>query len=144
MGKPDECWLWLGCTLKSGHAQFNFKNEKGVKRRLMVHRLAYELEIGPILEGLDIDHLCHKPEECQLANKCPHRRCCNPAHMRPGTKADNNAAHRRAHHESLKTHCPQGHEYTLENTYICKRGKRSCITCKHNRMVAWWKKHKAR
>jgi hypothetical protein len=32
-----------------------------------------------------------------------------------------------------KTHCPHGHEYTAENTYVSKRGRRSCITCQNDR-----------
>lgn len=28
-----------------------------------------------------------------------------------------------------KTHCPQGHPYSVENTYIRKRGGRECRTC---------------
>lgn len=32
------------------------------------------------------------------------------------------------------THCPRGHEYTPENTYISKAGGRNCLVCNRERM----------
>lgn len=82
------------------------------------HRVAYELLIGPIAAGLELDHLCRT------------HACVNPAHLEPVTGQVNllrgvgfpatNAA---------KTHCPQGHEYTAENTYWSKKGQRGCRAC---------------
>ena len=43
------------------------------------------------------------------------------AHERPGLRQD--------HANRRKTHCPQGHEYTAENTRIDRNGKRHCRTC---------------
>jgi hypothetical protein len=34
---------------------------------------------------------------------------------------------------AAKTHCPEGHEYNEENTYITKKGKRNCRTCNRER-----------
>ena len=67
----------------------------------MAHRWAYEDKVGPIPEGLDIDHLCRV------------RACVNPGHLEPVTRAENI---RRA--AAAKNACPAGHAYTEDNTYI--------------------------
>lgn len=105
IGEPDACWPWKMSTQPSGYGQ-TWNGE----RVLYAHRVAYELAIGPIPEGLVLDHLCRN------------RRCVNPAHLEPVTNAENI---RRA--AALITHCPYGHEYTPENTRIADG--RSCKTC---------------
>jgi hypothetical protein len=43
-----------------------------------------------------------------------------------------------------KTHCPQKHEYTPENTYIGSDGKRRCLTCKRDRNAAYMRRRRGR
>lgn len=73
VGEPDDCWLWLGST--------NGSNGYGRLGRRptwhLAHRYAYEQAVGPIPEGLVLDHLCSV------------RLCCNPAHLEPVTQAEN-------------------------------------------------------
>lgn len=69
------CWLWTGHLDRYGYANFGL----GKHRMVKVHRFAYELLVGPIPEGLEIDHLCRV------------RHCVNPAHMEPVTHAENMA-----------------------------------------------------
>lgn len=86
------------------------------------HRVAYEMLVGKIPEGMLLDHLCRNPS------------CCNPDHLEPVTPQENllrgegitskNAA---------KTHCPNGHEYTPDNTWISKLNQRHCKTCRARR-----------
>jgi hypothetical protein len=122
------CWLWTGARIWSGYGLFTVG--KGQLRR--VHRLAYEWFIGPIPDGLDVEHACHtRDETCRgRGQSCPHRACVNPTHLEAIT-----------HHENLlrgdtiparhaaKTHCPQGHPYAGSNLYITPRGGRACKTC---------------
>lgn len=119
MDKVDtsgDCWPWTAATDRQGYSRFNIRRGK---RNVMVyaHRYSYEHFVGPIPDGLQIDHLCRV------------RACVNPSHLeavtgrinvlRGGTITARNAA---------KTHCPQGHEYTPENTYT-SRGWRECRPC---------------
>lgn len=85
------------------------------------YREIYVQKYGPVPKDLQLDHIC-----CNKA-------CCNPEHLEPVTCLEN--IKRAPKHNINKTHCPRGHEYTTENTYIFKTktgsGKgRSCKECK--------------
>jgi hypothetical protein len=69
---PEECWPWLAGKSPSGYGSFSIK-----LRGFRAHRVAYELEIGPIPEGLIVRHKCDNPA------------CCNPNHLEVGTNRDN-------------------------------------------------------
>lgn len=114
--KTDGCWSWHGSHHEHGYGIISLE---GKPRR--VHRLVYEMLVGPIPEGLDLDHLCRN------------RGCCNPAHLEPVTRRENLlrgdtivAA------QVARTHCPLGHEYTPDNTRI-NNGCRSCRDCERQR-----------
>ena len=118
MGGPNECWLWTGVTSKG----YGLMGAGGRKYR--VHRFAYELLVGPIPDGLVLDHLCRV------------RNCVNPAHLEPVTDLENILRGERA----SKTHCIHGHEFTPENTSRNAAGHRDCLTCKRGRNA----RHRAR
>ena len=121
--KTDACWLWTAHCNQGGYGRFWTGTEWQV-----AHRFAYELLVGPIPKGLDLDHLCRV------------RHCVNPTHLEPVTRAENlrrGTPPRReknpkcAQWQRTKTHCPRGHEYTPENTYVLpsRPNARYCRTC---------------
>lgn len=73
--KTDTCWLWAAASERNGYGAIR---EPGTGRMLYAHRLAYEWLVGPIPEGLHIDHLCNV------------RRCVNPSHLEAVTQQENN------------------------------------------------------
>lgn len=110
----DDCWKWTASLNSNGYGQLW---DPEVGRARGAHRIVYEMMVGPIPDGLTLDHLCRN------------RTCVRPDHLEPVTNRENilrgespSASH------AKKTHCPRGHEYTPENTYQYARG-RQCRTC---------------
>lgn len=132
-GGHDACWPWHTAA-KNGYGSIYVNGR--TKSNVLAHRFAYELLVGPIPDGLVIDHTCHKPDECNLGNECPHRRCCNPRHLEPVSTAENNHRGNTWSGRNLrKTQCPQGHPYDEENTR--RLGSyRVCRECARTRTLA--------
>lgn len=107
------CWLWTAYIDQKGYGVF------GVTRRDLykAHRYSYQMHIGEIPEGKQLDHLCRV------------RHCVNPAHLEPVTNQEN--VIRGVNARPAKTHCKSGHELTDDNTYYHpKKGWRDCIKCR--------------
>lgn len=113
----DGCVEWQG-TRTGGYGMM----WRG-SRMWLVHRLAYEDEVGPIPAGLLVLHKCDNPA------------CYNVDHLYLGTQRDNmrdrDTRGRNGH--KAKTHCPQGHPYDEANTRVCK-GRRHCRACNRLRV----------
>lgn len=71
--KTDGCWIWTGARNPQGYGQVRLDSQ----RKGPAHRAMYELLVGPIPEGLVIDHLCSNPP------------CVNPDHLEPVTQRVN-------------------------------------------------------
>jgi hypothetical protein len=126
---PDECWPWTGRIDDKGRAAW----QVGATKTARPYRMAYELEVGPIPDGMTLDHLCHTNDpSCYGDSSCPHRRCCNPAHLEPVTAEENSS--RRKHRSDT---CKRGHTFTPENTYINTKGHRVCRICKRSSQKLW-------
>lgn len=78
--EPDECWPWKRKPSSGGYGQLRWFD-----RSIGAHRAVYQLTNGPepVFPGeqTNIDHLCHDTATCKLTTDCPHRLCCNPAHL---------------------------------------------------------------
>jgi hypothetical protein len=112
---PNDCWVWAGKTNDEGYARLDLgsrSRNNPTRRSVYVHRWSYEFHVGPIPEGLTVDH------------RCRNKRCVNPAHLEAVTTGENTRRHTR-----LITHCPHGHLYDEANTRVSKDGKRACRTC---------------
>lgn len=106
-GHDVECWIWHGPTRTSQYGRFRVS---GVD--LVAHRVAYLLEIGPIPDGLVVDHQCGRPW------------CVNPLHLKPMTSAENSRRRGRM------TACRNGHPYTADSAYTYPNGSRYCKLCR--------------
>ena len=128
---PKECWPYRAISKANrGYGRAGYGGKQYV-----AHRLAYILAIGPVADGLVVDHLCHT-DACALGTACPHRACCNPSHLEPKPTAKNTERGCRVNigvHQREKTHCPHGHPYDAENTYRRPNGTRVCRACGRGR-----------
>lgn len=121
-GEP--CWLWTAARSSEGYGRIAVNRISSY-----AHRVAYEMEVGPVPDGLQLDHLCRN------------RVCVNPAHLEPVTTGENT---RRGDGPTVTrergfalTHCAQGHEFTPDNTYtVPGLGWRRCRIC----VRAWRRK----
>lgn len=112
-GYDTPCWICTSIDLQG----YGRMSHLGTQRR--AHRVMYMRLVGPIPEGLVLDHLCRV------------RSCVNPEHLEPVTNEENlkrgfgwgalNAA---------KTHCAKGHPFSGENLYVKPNGERACRACR--------------
>jgi hypothetical protein len=110
----DGCWVWTGALHNFGYGITSIK-----AKAVLAHRISYQTLVGPIPDGLHLDHLCRNPP------------CVNPSHLEPVTCKEN--LHRgpttMAAINRAKTHCVRNHEFTPANTWVDKRGSRYCRAC---------------
>jgi len=118
-GGNSTCWIWTAHRDAKGYGSFESRR---------AHRVAYEMMVGPIPDGLQIDHLCRVTS------------CVNPKHLEPVTLAENL---RRA--AAARTRCKRGHEFTPENTYYDRAhgNARLCRECTRATGREWYRQHRA-
>lgn len=108
LAKP--CRVWEGYLGPKGYGLYTMN---GV--RDYAHRQSYRWFVGPIPDGLHIDHLCRN------------HGCVEPTHLEPVTPKVNAERGEKA----TKTHCVNDHEFTEANAYIAPdNGTRKCRTCR--------------
>jgi hypothetical protein len=112
------CWVWIGDLDRAGYGKFW---HRGYNRR--AHRFAYEWFVGPIPEGLQIDHLCRNPP------------CVRPSHLEPVPPVINTA--RGLNGAMMRTHCPHGHPYAGDNLmYVPSKNGRKQRRCRECHRVS--------
>lgn len=135
----DECWPWMGPVTPNGYVFIRLAGTM-----IMAHRALWLAIVGPIPLGLVIDHTCHNADTtCPDGVLCFHRRCMNFTHYDcVSRKVNAQRGHHKGHADygaihRTKTHCPQGHPYNEENTYVDQRGWRQCKACGLERSIRW-------
>jgi hypothetical protein len=124
------CWIWTGGLTGAGYGGFACEPRKADGRLSFVcaHRYAYEQVVGPIPDGMFLDHLCRVTQ------------CVNPGHLEPVTMAENfrRGAPSVSAINREKTHCIHGHPLSGDNLWIyAKTGQRHCRTCMRQRTREW-------
>lgn len=111
-GYPTTCWVWQGTTgggnIGQPYGMFWLDG-----RTQLAHRAAYSLLVGPVPDGLELDHLCRI------------RLCVRPLHLEPVSSQVN--VHRSDSpmgQNARKTLCRRGHPFTG-----MWRGRRTCRAC---------------
>ena len=107
------CDEWVGAHVKEyGQIRLN-------KKAFLVHRIVMMQEVGHLERWQLVCHMCDNP------------RCIRLDHLFVGTAKDNmRDMNVKGHnHQTFKTHCPSGHEYTSKNTYTYPNNRRSCRSC---------------
>ena len=102
---PGGCWVWMAGRSAQGYGRFWIDGDTRA-----AYRVAYEVLVGPVPDGLQLDHLCRN------------RACVNPGHLEPVT---------------VVTNVMRGVSFAAENTYIDRRGRRLCRECQRARQRAW-------
>lgn len=117
VNKTNTCWLWTGSISQRGYGRVRRGGHVG--RIIPAHRYAYALFIGPIPDGLVLDHICRI------------RHCVNPEHLQPVTDRENVARGiGPTAVNARKTHCKRGHEFNADNTGARAGGRnRYCKAC---------------
>lgn len=111
------CWVWQRAT-SVGYGRIKYDGRLG-----LAHRASYEVHVGPIPAGLQIDHLCRN------------RACINPEHLEPVTRSEN--MRRAQPYIGRPDVCMRGHN----DHHVNPSGQRQCRACKaltarRRRMIA--------
>lgn len=119
------CWVWTAGATKAGYSQITYQRTK-----FYGHRLSYEHFVGPIPDGLVIDHLCRNT------------RCVNPTHLEPVTDRENILrGDTIPARYAARTHCEYGHPLPSERTAW---GERRCPICHARRAREYHARKRAR
>ena len=130
MAVTTECIIWTGALNGKGYGRRWDPVKRGANA---VHKMVWEEANGPVPEGLFVCHHCDTPA------------CYNIEHLFIDTPGGNmrDMTSKGRHWQQKKTHCPQGHLYSEENTYYYpKTGRRGCRECRRESNRQYRKRQK--
>ena len=113
VNKTDTCWLWTaGIGGNNGYGKFHYEGKDWFAHRWLFWKINGYL-----------------PEA--VMHKCDNPICVRPDHLVGGTLSENtkDKIAKGRDHNSTKTHCPQGHEYSSDNTGKINN-ERYCKSCR--------------
>ncbi len=124
------CWTWTAYLNLDGYGFIRVG-----RHHVMAHRFAYERWVGEIPGHLEIDHRCRV------------RACVNFRHLETVTHAENVRRGEGGVSQAAKTHCPQGHAYSEENTSVIRQSNgvgwsRGCRICSRTRSRVYYEAHR--
>jgi hypothetical protein len=116
--KTENCWNWTGWTYQHGYGGFYFGGGAAAKVNGYAHRFSYELHVGPIPEGLEIDHLCRN------------KRCVRWDHLEAVSHAENQRRTAGIKHGpyNVGDRCRRGHD-RAQHSAVNRQGFRYCREC---------------
>lgn len=117
------CYRWTGnISPDTGYGRLGIDYDQDY-----AHRISYKWFVGPIPDGLQIDHVCRN------------RWCVNWTHLEPVPRRENLIRGEGfAGQQSRRTHCPKGHPYEGDNLFY-SQGKRKCRACVRERNMITWR-----
>ncbi len=112
--KANGCWIWTGTKNEDGYGLVHL----GGKREY-VHRVMYQMFVGPVNNNRELDHLCRNPS------------CCNPLHLEAVSSRENSI---RGNHPLFVIHrerrCRKGHDLSNPlNVRTSRDGRTRCKVC---------------
>lgn len=131
--KTPTCWIWIA-GIQNGYGRFYVG-----PNNIPAHKFAYELLVGPVPEGLQLDHV--------KARGCLTRACVNPTHLEPVTRHENLLrGDGFPGQNARKDYCPNGHPLIDGNlcTWELTVGKRACKICANEKGKRWRDENKAK
>jgi hypothetical protein len=115
--------VWVGAKTKPDWRGYAIYGLEG--KTTLLHRELWKNYRGPLRDDQQLDHLCRN------------RACINLDHLEPVSCQENHLRGYGLSSENAgKTHCPKGHEYSDENTYLSD-GRRHCRACRAETGFAW-------
>jgi len=127
---PDGCWIWTGSLGTGGYGRIFLRGQYW-----QVHRLLYEILVGPV----PLDRVLH--------HECRNEACCNPEHLDPVTHGENVTAglvNGRSSPRRIRKYCRKGHELSEENVVMRRDHGKLVRVCRACEAAAYLRKNERR